>query len=333
MNEKALQILEQYEIGLQRSFGGRGGIMLETEQGLKMLKEFAGSRARLPFEQKLLEVLEQQGVCRTDRAVPNREGELVTVGEYEVPYLVKNWPPGRECDPRNEEELLRSMRTLARIHRTARGLWHTQGEERRWLQGCDRCGELERHNREMKRARNYIRGRQKKGEFELLYLRCAEELFRDGQRAQELLVKAGGQSLYQRASREEHICHGEYIHHNILMNRQETAVVNFGHFEINAQVQDISLFLRKIMEKQSWNGRLAARMLTAYEKELPLSGEERICLAANLYYPEKAWKLIHHYYHTNKAWVPEKSAEKLKIFLTQTEMRKTMLRELFGLPV
>ena len=83
------------------------------------------------------------------------------------------------------------------------------------------------------------------------------------------------------------------------------------------------------MEKHNWNGGLAERMLTAYERERPLSGEERAYLAASLCYPEKAWKLVHHYYHTNKAWVPEKSAEKLQVFLTQNERRKKMVKELW----
>ena len=50
----------------------------------------------------------------------------------------------------------------------------------------------------------------------------------------------------------------------------------------------------------------------------------------SLYYPEKVWKLIHHYYNSNKAWVPEKSTEKLRVFLEQDERRKRMIRELFS---
>ena len=48
-----------------------------------------------------------------------------------------------------------------------------------------------------------------------------------------------------------------------------------------------------------------------------------------MYYPEKVWKLIHHYYNTSKAWVPEKSTEKLEVFLAQEEKRKRMIRGLF----
>lgn len=329
MNEKALQILEQYDLEVLRSYGGRGGIMLETKDGLKMIKEFAGSRAKLPLEQRVLGILAERGVCAVDQVQANKEGELVTIGDYETPYIIKDWPPGRECDPKNEEELLKSMRLLARVHRELRGVLRTEGAERRRILGADRSEELEKHNREMKRARNFIRTRQKKGEFELLYLQCAETIFQNGADALELLKASGSEKLYQQAVDGEHLCHGEYVHHNILLQRQETALVNFSRFEINVQMNDVSQFLRKIMEKHNWNGGLAERMLTAYERERPLSGEERAYLAASLCYPEKAWKLVHHYYHTNKAWVPEKSAEKLQVFLAQNESRKKMVKELW----
>lgn len=330
MNEKGLQILEQYEIRLIRSFGGRGAIMLETDQGLKMLKEFAGSQTKLPCEQRLLKRLEEEGVCRTDRILPNRQGELVSTGEYETLYILKSWPSGRECDPRNEDELCRSMKLLAQIHRTARGgiLDQEEPEKGRFC-GVRRCGELEKRNRELKRARSFIRGRHKKGSFELLFLKYAEEILRSGELALAKLEDSAAEALYEQACREEHICHGEFVHHNIFPGRQETAAVNFQHFEINVQINDICLFLRKIMEKHGWNESLARKMLSAYEKERRLSGEELYYLAVNLSYPEKVWKLIHHYYHTNKAWVPEKSAEKLETFLEQDMRRQEMIRGMF----
>ena len=79
MNEKALQILEQYDLEVLRSYGGRGGIMLETKDGLKMIKEFAGSRAKLPLEQRVLGILAERGVCAVDQVQANKEGELVTM--------------------------------------------------------------------------------------------------------------------------------------------------------------------------------------------------------------------------------------------------------------
>lgn len=333
MNEKALQILEQYDLRVVRKFGGRGAIMLETEQGLKMLKEFSGSKRRLALEQILLERLETARICKADRVVKNRDGELVSVGEYEVPWIVKNWPAGKECDTRSEEDLLRSMRLLGRIHREARGVWNLEEAEGARYQGEDRRVEFDKHNRELKRVQNFMRSKRKKGDFELLFLKHAERVMQDGRRVLNRLEESGYGGLLNRAREEEHICHGEYIHHNILINRQETTAVNFQRWEINVQVNDMAVFLRKIMEKQNWNEFLAGRMLEAYEQERPLSKEERIYLALCLSYPEKVWKLAHHYYHTNKAWIPEKSTEKLERFLEQEELRSCMLRSAFGVRI
>ncbi len=329
MNEKALQILGQYNIKLLRSFGGRGAVMLETEQGLKILKEFAGSKTKLPYEQMLLARLEEEGVCKVDRAIANISGELLSTGEYDTTWIIKNWPIGKECDTHSEDDLLKSMEILARLHKSARNIWQMENEETtKRLMGCDRRNELEKHNRELKRVQNFIRNKRKKGSFELLFLKYVQEIMEESLYAQQRLENSGYEELLQKAKMQGHICHGEYIHHNIFLNRQETAVVNFGRCEINLQINDLCLFLRKIMEKQNWNEALAGRMLEAYEKERPLSGEEHLYLAVSLYYPEKVWKLAHHYYNANKAWIPEKNTEKLEVFLNQEAQRKQMIKNL-----
>ena len=46
-------------------------------------------------------------------------------------------------------------------------------------------------------------------------------------------------------------------------------------------------------------------------------------------YPEKLWKLANHYYHTNKAWIPEKNLEKLKTFVNQQKERERFVSNVF----
>ena len=304
--------------------------MLETEQGLKMLKEFSGSKRKLALEQTLLERLEAAGVCKTDRVVANREGELVSVGEYDVSWIVKNWPSGKECDPRSEEDLLKCMRLCGKIHREARDVWRLEAAECQRYMGEDRRTAFDKHNRELKRVQNFMRAKRKKGDFELLFLKHAERLLQEGRNVLTRLDESGYDTLVMQAKSQEHVCHGEYIHHNLLLGRQDISAVNFGRWEINVQIHDVAVFLRKIMEKQAWDELLAEKMLAAYEQERKLTREERMYLALCLAYPEKVWKLAHHYYHSNKAWIPEKSTEKLERFLEQEELRESMLRHVFG---
>ena len=61
--------------------------------------------------------------------------------------------------------------------------------------------------------------------------------------------------------------------------------------------------------------------------------EKREYLAIRFTYPEKFWKISNMYYHSNKAWVPEKSTEKLKKAIYQTEEKKRFLANVFALNV
>ena len=42
-------------------------------------------------------------------------------------------------------------------------------------------------------------------------------------------------------------------------------------------------------------------------------------------YPEKYWKQINFYYNSNKAWIPARNTEKLKILEEQEPERKKFL--------
>ena len=330
MNENAVLILDQYEFEVLRTYTGRGMVMLETQEGTRSVREFTGSRMILPYEQQLMQRLQESGLCMTDCIVPNREGELLSKDSDGIYYIVKECPEGKACETKSREELCRAMTLLAAFHKQARGIWQIPAEERvPRLYGSSVWEEYEKHNRELKKVQRFIRGRQKKGDFELLFLKYAPDFLEQSQHAARLLEESAYEKLFRRACERGHLCHGEYIHHNVLFARYQMALVNFERCCMDVQIHDLYLFLRKIMEKHNWNRELGSRMLESYERILPLSGEEREYLALRLYYPEKAWKLANHYFHTNKAWIPEKSCEKLTVFLEQEESRRAFLKELF----
>ena len=127
---------------------------------------------------------------------------------------------------------------------------------------------------------------------------------------------------------EGQICHGEYIHHNLLVAGGHMTVINFEKFSVNVQMNDLYLFMRKVLEKQNYDARLGRKMLKTYSEVRPLREEEREYLGIRLLYPEKFWKLANYYYNTNKAWIPGKHMEKLEKFLAQREKRVSFSYEL-----
>ncbi|MCI8428740.1 MAG: CotS family spore coat protein [Lachnospiraceae bacterium] len=327
MNERDLQVLEQYPFTVNGSWRTRGAFLLDTSAGRLLIREFSGSDYKLQKEQELLQHLKDCGYL-VDRMEPDQEGRLATVYREYFRFVVKESLDGRECDTRSESEILKAASLLAGIHKDLRGFCEVTEEERLRLSASDAVLELGRHNRELRKIYTFIRKKNKKNEFESAYLSCCLEVLLEAQNVERRLRDSSYEKLRDQALTEGHFCHGEYIHHNILVGNGKMAVINFEKFALDVQVNDLYLFMRKILEKQNYDFRLGSRILDSYEQVRPLSMEEREYLSLRMQYPEKFWKLANYYYNTNKAWVPGKHMEKLEKFLSQREKRVSFSREI-----
>lgn len=330
MNDQALEVLEQYDLEVLRTWKGRGVYFCETSKGLHMLKEHRGSEEKLERLWQLLTSLENIQFFRTDFPVRTREGNFLVKDSEETTYLLKAWRDGRECDPRSELDVCRSMEGLAIFHTAAKELWEFSGtEERKKYEGTNMVEEMERRTRELKKVQSFIRRKQKKNDFESSYLEIIPKYLTEAGEITAKMRESGYETLREDALAQGKICHGEYMQHNVLFERSKLIITNFEHAHLDLQCMDVSLFLRKIMEKQGWKIAQGEKFLRAYEIVRPLEEGERRILALRLSYPEKLWKLANHYYHTNKAWIPAKNMEKLKTFASQQKERERFVKRVF----
>lgn len=327
MNERDLQVLEQYPFTVNGSWRTRGAFLLDTSVGKRLIREFSGSTYKLQKEQELLTHLRDRGFL-VDLMEPDKEGRLATVYREYYRFVVKESLDGRECDTRSESEILKAASLLAGLHIDMRGFCEVTEEDRLRLSAPDAAEEMKRHNRELRKIYAFVKKKNRKNEFESAYLACCRKILEEAQEMESRLTASSYEKLKAQALSEGHFCHGEYIHHNILVGNGKMAVINFERFALDVQVNDLYLFLRKIMEKQNYDGRLGTRILKAYDKVCPLSREEREYLSIRIRYPEKFWKLANYYYNTNKAWIPGKHMEKLEKFLSQQEKRVSFSEEI-----
>ena len=91
MNDKTLAVLEKYDIEVLRSWKGRSAILCETKTGVKILKEYKGSQVRLQVQQKLLDIMEENGVVNKEKILFTREGEILVKDEDMVSYCLKDY--------------------------------------------------------------------------------------------------------------------------------------------------------------------------------------------------------------------------------------------------
>ncbi len=324
MNDRAVNVLENYDMEVIRTFKGRGTIICETNNGYRVLKEYKGSAEKL----ELLELLQEKvsETIRTDRLVRNKEGELSCKDGDGTIYIVKEQLDGRECNYKNEEEILQAFRTMARLHKKMCYI----GEMAQSLPIYYYVDEMEKHTKECKHARNYLRKLKIKSDFERALLKEYNYFMKQ---AEDMVKRA------KEENREEYdtyvrtngfFCHGDYQYHNVIFSKNETAVINLEHFALDSGVRDFYLLFRKISEKTDWSLSLGERMLDAYQSNRAFSKTELRQLYDRLAYPDKFWKIVNFYYNSKKSWIPDKNMEKLENLVSQERAKEKLLQTLFA---
>ena len=188
---------------------------------------------------------------------------------------------------------------------------------------------LDLQDQEMKKIRRFIRKKGAVNSFEKDYLKSVEWFLQKGEEAAAMLETTDYKNLRQQSLQSGSICHGEYNQHNVLMLGKNTAVTNFSHWSFDVQMADLYRFMRKILEKYSWDLHLAQMVLSEYVSVRPLSESEWQNLRVRFCYPEKYWKLANHYYTHNKAVISGKNVEKLRTLIYQKKQWEEFSKQCF----
>ena len=321
MNDRAVGLLEQYDIEVLRTRKGRGAILCDTGSGCLVFKEYSGSDERVAMQDKLLKHIHESGRVQAESIVPNREGALVVKDNDGVQYILKTYCEGRECNIYDKTECVEAVRVLAHLHEAMELPPDTEGLPEAFSQ----AKEYEKRNRELKRVRKFLQQRSQKSWFEIRLLNTFD-YFLD----QALTVTEEWSSYEQNAVAANHIyCHGDYQYHNILRSGEEWFIVNFEKCHPDSPMRDLYHLLRKLLEKSGWSVALGRELLAAYEQERSLSAMNTIDLYYRLSYPEKFWKIANFYYNSGKAWIPDRNREKLEKVMEQEKEKQHFLDVIF----
>ena len=322
MNDRAVGLLDQYDIEVQRTRKGRGAILCDTAQGCLILKEYMGNAQRVAFQSKLLEQIREDGKVGVERILADKEGNLLVKDNDGVSYVLKTWYEGRECNIYDRAECVEAVKLLAGLHNSMEKVaCDTQ------LPVSSPEKEYEKHNRELKKVRRFLREKGQKSWFEI----SLQQAF-DGFLEQALDITEQWQQ-YSHLSKDQpecsSLCHGDYQYHNIIKSDGTWYIINFEKILRDNPIRDLYLLLRKLLEKSNWSIPMGTELIAAYEEVRPISAYSRIDLYYRLAYPEKFWKIVNFYYNSRKAWIPERNMEKLNKLLEQEALKQDFLDKVF----
>jgi len=319
VNDRAVSLLEQYEIEVLRTRKGRGAFICETSQGNLIFKEYAGNEEKIAVQNKVLSHINQKEDVFVEGIIPTREGELLVKDNDGVKYVLKTYQDGKECNIYDIKECEEAVRLLARLHKAMESMDESEVTANIFSQEK----EYEKHNRELKKVRKYLQQRSQKTWFEISLLNTFDAFL------EQALEVTEEWKEYENKSVAKIFCHGDYQYHNILHCDQEWFIINFEKCIKDDPIRDLYLFLRKLLEKSNWSVELGQKILSVYEAERPISAISRIDLYYRLAYPEKFWKIANFYYNSGKAWIPERNQDKLEKLMVQEKQKQIFMDEVF----
>lgn len=116
MEDKYEEVLAQYPIQYKNKRRVRGAVLLETEDGLRLLRNYNGHRNHLVLEEQIKKYLMEQGYPYVDLAVENGQGELLSRDGLGGLWIMRRWYTGRECDIRDAKEVCQAAAHLGKLH-------------------------------------------------------------------------------------------------------------------------------------------------------------------------------------------------------------------------
>lgn len=324
MEDRAIALLDQYEMEVLETKKGRGAILCDTDKGSLIFKEYRGNVSRLHKQHALLnEIQNFDEQIVVEQILPNKEGELFVEDLNGTKYILKSYQEGRECNVRDRVDCMRAVGVLATLHERM----HLPEAEDVYFSPAK---EYEKRNRELKKVKKYLLQKGSKSVFERTLLQ-EYDFFLE----QALVVTEEWEKYQELAMREKdrfgriRYCHGEFQYHNILFNENKCFIMNFEHIIADDQIRDLHLLMRKLLEKNNWSITLGRDLLNAYTDKRSLSAISYIDLYYRLAYPEKFWKIVNFYYNVRKSWIPEKNREKLLNLVSQERAKQIFLNQVF----
>lgn len=326
MNDRAVGLLDQYEIEVLRTRKGRGAIICDTNRGCLIFKEYTGNEEKIAAQNKLLIHIGERGEVPVEAIIPASSGELFVRDGDGARYILKTYCEGRECNIYDRTECVEAVRVLARLHKCMELPEELLAE----VPVFSQAKEYEKHNKELKRVRRYLKQRSQKTGFEISLLNTYDYFLEQAFTVTEewAAYQKGGEQAAGTPGGNT-FCHGDYQYHNILRSDKDWFIINFEKCIRDDSIRDLYLLLRKLLEKSNWSVALGEELLAAYEKERPISAVSRIDLYYRLSYPEKFWKIVNFYYNSGKAWIPDRNREKLEKLLAQEKEKQIFLDEVF----
>ncbi|SFR62099.1 CotS family spore coat protein [Anaeromicropila populeti] len=326
MDDRYEDVFRQYDLKISNVYRARGALLLDTDKGYKLFRVCQSSNSRIEHENSILSFLVEQGYQRIDSYYPNLENQIISQDSSGDRYFIKNWYQGDECNLKDVQQVRGAAKNLAMLHKLLNQV--SVVKERSFAPIYLLPALFSKHNKELKRVKSYILDKKQKNEFEVRFLSVFDRYYEQGIEAEKLLNNSSFEQQKVHAEKNGTVNHGSYTYHNIMMTNKGIVTTNFEKADVGLQIFDLYYFMRKTMEKNSWDIYMANQILDEYFSNFVLAKDQLDLLYILMLYPEKFWKITNYYFNSKKSWISGRTIQKLVSLQQQEEQKNLFLQNL-----
>ncbi|HHW31236.1 MAG TPA: CotS family spore coat protein [Clostridiaceae bacterium] len=290
------EIGDRYGIEVSRLSQYKDALLIESSLGKKLLRRNQCDIAKIEFIHKAKEHLYENNFKNIDRYLCTTEGTPFFLFGGNC-YTISNMIEGRECNFEERNDIILATQSLAALHKASKGFvpdpstqnYNELGKLPFYL--TKRLGELKKLKKIAEKGRS---------KFDHKFLEYVDYFYQLGENVIHNISNGVYDKLVEKTAEEGIICHHDYTHHNIIIDKKQVSVINFNYCCHELKVYDIANLIRRKMRKCNWNIEEARVIINEYRKINEISKEEFFVLKLMLEFPQKFWRVANKYYNSRR---------------------------------
>lgn len=287
----------------------RAVFLVDTDKGLKIIKESKKEPEKLFYIHGLKEYLYNRGFKTLDRFLLSKVGLPFVIEDNRI-FIMEDFIQGRECSFSNPYDRVKAMRTLANLHICGSGYIAPFGAAERNDIGKWEKSYLRKIN-DLENSKREVLNKKQRDDFDKIFIEDVDFFIEMAWIAYDTLKNSKYQSICQIAEKKSPICHHDYTYHNIIIDKNNVLnIIDFDYSCNELPIYDIAAVILRVMRRLSYDLDIALTMLYHYDLIRPISDNELPLLMSLFEFPQKFWRLTNRYYSGKDGWSQKKFISK-----------------------
>jgi len=301
------QVLQGFGVRAKRIVKEKSYYICSTDEGYRVIRKSADTRAHIAFQHALKEQLYERGFSGTDRYYPTADG--VPFFEFgDNAYVMTGLFKHREADFGNVADLEKVMRQVAAFHNVARGLKFEQP-----FYGNENVLEsLRKQATEIDGIKKLIGQRSRLSDFDVVFLKNYEGYRRLMRESLQILEGTRLSQLKAVAKAENAVCHNLLKEEHLLIDGNNMNLIGFSQAAVDYFVFDLCAVIQRYAKNRNKAHMNIGSVLELYDKHRPLTKDDALILLGLLKYPSKFVKICRQYYSKKRTWTPSAIINRLE---------------------